>query len=65
MLSNVGWRKVRRMLMKEFEERPKLGMMKKIVALELGLSCVVVKGKRDRRMMVKLRGGTAAFQIEV
>ena len=51
--------------MKELEERPKLGMMKKIVALELGLSCVVVKGKRDRRMMVKLRGGTAAFQIEV
>ena len=49
--------------MKELEERPKLGMMKEIVALEFQSSCAVLKRKRDRRMMIKLRGGTAAFQI--
>ena len=65
MLTSVAWRKVRSMLMKELEERPKLGMMKEIAALELESSCAVLKRKRDRRMMIKLRGGTAAFQIEV
>ena len=53
------------MLMKELEERPNLGMMKEIVALELESSCVVLKRKKDRRMMIKLRGGMAAFQTEV
>ena len=51
--------------MKELEERPNLGMMKEIVALELESSCVVLKRKKDRRMMIKLRGGMAAFQTEV
>ena len=35
------------------------------MALEFQSSCAVLKRKRDRRMMIKLRGGTAAFQIEV
>ncbi len=65
MLSSVAWRKVRSMLMKELEERPKLRMLKEIAALELESSCSVLKRKRDRRMMIKLRGGTGAFQIEV
>ena len=65
MLSNAAWRNVRSMLMKELEERPKLGMMKEIAALKLESSCAVLKRKRDRRMMINLRGGTAAFQIEV
>ena len=56
MLSSVAWRKVRSMLMKELEERPKLGMMKEIVALELESTCAVLKRKRDKRMMIKLRG---------
>ena len=56
MLTSVAWRKVRSMLMKELEERPKLGMMKEIVALELESSCAVLKRKRDKRMMIKLRG---------
>ena len=43
MLSSVAWRKVRSMLMKELEERPTLGIMKKTVALELKLRCVVLK----------------------
>ena len=57
MVSSVAWRKVRSMLMKELEERPKLGMLKEIAALELESSCAVLKRKRDRRMMIKLRGG--------
>ena len=65
MLSSVAWRKVRSMVMKELEERPKPGLMKEIVALELESSCAVLKRKRDRRMMIKLIGGTAAFPIEV
>ena len=51
MLSSVAWRKVRSMLTKELEERPKLGMMKEIAALELESSCMVLKRKRDRRMV--------------
>ena len=65
MLSSVAGRKVRSMLTKELEERPNLGMIKEIVPLELKLSCAILKRKRDRRMMIKLRGGVAAFQIEV
>ena len=57
MLSSVAGS----MLMKELEERPNLRMMKEIVALELKSSCAILKRKRDRRMMIKLRGGVAAF----
>ena len=35
MLSSVAWRKVKSMSLKEFEERPKLWMMKEIAVLEL------------------------------
>ena len=42
--------------MKELEKRPKLGMMKNIVALELKSSCAVLKKKGDWRMMIMLRG---------
>ena len=65
MLSSIAWRKVGNMWKKEMEERPKLGMLNEIAALEYESSCAVVERKRDRNMMMKLRGGTAAFQIEV
>ena len=65
MLSSAAWRKVKNMLMKEVEERPKLRMMKEIVNLECESSCAVVKRKEERSMLVKLKGGTAPFQIEV
>ena len=35
------------------------------MALELESSCVVLKRKRERRILIKLSGGMAAFQIEV
>ena len=57
MLSSIAWRK-------EIEERPKLGMLNEIAALEYESGCAVLGRKRDRNMK-NLRGGTAAFQIEV
>ena len=47
--------------MKELEERPKLGMIKEIVALELESNCVVLKRKRDRRMMINLKRGDGSI----
>ena len=46
-------------------EKPKLSMMKRITEFEVRSSCAFLKSKAERRMMVKLRGGTAAFQIEM
>ena len=65
MLSSIAWREVRYRWQKEMEEKPKLGMLNEIAALEGESSCAVLGRKRDRNMMMKLRGGTAAFQIEV
>ena len=50
---------------KFFLERSKLGILSEIAALECESSCAVLGKKRDRNTMMKLRGGTAAFQIEV
>ena len=40
-------------------------MLSEIAALECESSCGVLGRKRDSNTMLKLRGGTAAFQIEV
>ena len=40
-------------------------MMKMIGEFEVELHCAYLKSKNDhRRIVVKLRGGTAAFQVE-
>ena len=44
-------------------EKPKLSMMKRITECEVKSSCAFLKSKAERRMMLKLRGGMAAFQI--
>ena len=49
----------------ELEEKPKLCMMKQMVELGIDSSCTAVRSKRARRMLVKLRGGAAPFQIEM
>ena len=46
-------------------ENPKLSMMKLIVECEVESGCAFLKSKIERRIMLKLRGGTAAFQIEM
>ena len=46
-------------------KKPKLSMMKLIGECEVDSSCALLKSKAEGRMMFKLRGGTAAFQIEM
>ena len=65
MLLSDAWRNARDEWRKELHEKSKLVMMKQIVECEVKSSCALLKLKSERRMMVKLRGGTAAFQIEV
>ena len=65
MLESVAWRKVSEMLSKDMEEKPKLRLLKEIVDLRVESSCATVRKKRERMMLVKLRGGTAPFQIEI
>ena len=43
--------------------KPKL-MLKQIENCSMESSCAWLKTKNERRMMLKLRGGTAAFEIE-
>ena len=65
MLLSVAWRNVKDEWRKEVHEKPKLSMMKLIGECEVESSCALLKSKAERRMMLKLRGGTAAFQIEM
>ena len=44
--------------------KPKLSMLRRIVKCGEESSCADVKAKRERRVLLKLRGGTAAFQVE-
>ena len=46
-------------------ENPKMLMMKLIVEREVKSSCAFLKSKIERWIMLKLRGGMAAFQIEM
>ena len=61
MLLSVAWRNVKDEWRKEMHEKPKLLMMKLIVECEVKSSCAFLKSKVERRMMLKLRGGMAAF----
>ena len=49
----------------ELENKPKLVMLKEILELEEISSCAGWKLKSERRMLLKLRGGTAAFKVEL
>ena len=46
-------------------EKPKLSVLERIAECGVESSCVVLKLKDERRMMLKLRGGMAVFQIEM
>ena len=65
MLLSVAWRNVKDEWRKEVHNKPKLFMMKLIGECEMESSCALLKSIAERRMMLKLRGGTAAFQIEM
>ena len=51
---------------KDLEKKPKLLMIRRMVEYGEESSCAVVimKSTIERRVMLKLRGGTAAFQME-
>ena len=67
MLESIAWRRVKEEWRDELEKKPKLVMLKKIMELEEDLisSCAGWKVKSERKMLLKLRGGTAAFQVEL
>ena len=44
--------------------KPKLSMLRRIVECGEESSCADVKAKRERTVLLKLRGGTVAFQVE-
>jgi hypothetical protein len=64
MLEAIAWRKVQEEWGQEMETKPKLEMLKRIVSLGEWLECARVWRRSNRRMMTKLRGGTAGFEIE-
>lgn len=57
MLESVAWQKVREEWSKELERKPKLTMLRKIVECDES-SCADLKLKTERRIMLKLRGGS-------
>ena len=59
MLEASAWRKVREEWDQEMETKPKLEILKRIVKLGEWSDCARVVRRADRRMMIKLRGGTA------
>ena len=65
MLLSVAWRNVKDGRRKKVHEKSKLFMIKLMGKCEAESSCALLKSKAERRMMFKLRGRTAAFQIEM
>ena len=64
MLESIAWRKTREEWGREMEMKPKLTMLRRITNLDEWSDCAGLRQRADRRVMIKLRGGTAAFQIE-
>ena len=64
MLESIAWRKTWEEWGREMEVKPKLSMLKRITNLDEQSVCAGLRQRADRRMMIKLRGGTAAFQME-
>ena len=65
ILESVAWRRVTSVMKEDMESKSKLSILREIADLKLESSCALVKKKRERMMLMKLRGGTAEFQIEV
>ena len=64
MLESIAWRKTWEEWGREMEVKPKLSMLKRITNLDEWSDCAGLRQRADRMMMIKLRGGMAAFQIE-
>ena len=64
ILESIAWRKTLEEWDREMEVKLKLSMLKRIINLDERSDCAGLRQRADRRMMIKLRGGTAAFQME-
>ena len=64
MLESIAWGKTWEECGFEMEVKPKLSMLQKIMDLEKWSDCPRLRWRSDRGMMIKLKAGTAAFQIE-
>ena len=65
MLNDCAWREVNNLWAKELKDRPKLCVLKELVVRGFKARCVGVKSKKMRRVLTKLRGGTAELQVEM
>ena len=64
ILKCMAWRKVREWWKEETRGRPKLEVMGGLMDCECKTRCVEIDCKRQRRMLMKLRGGTAELRVE-
>ena len=64
VLEAITWRKVRKEWDQEMKMNPKLEMLKRDVSLGEWSECARVVRRADRKLMMKLRGSMAGFQIE-
>ena len=64
MLRDCAWREVKEAWMAEAQGRPKLGVMKSLMEGGCDERCMQVARKGFRRILAKLRGGTAELRVE-
>ena len=64
ILKCTAWRRAREGWREEARVRPKLEVMGRLMDRRCETRCVEVVCKRQRRMLMKLRGGTTELQIE-
>ena len=65
LLKDTAWRRVKAAWREKAERSSKLEMTRKLMDNECKARCVGMDCKRRRRMMAKLRGGTAELGIEI
>ena len=64
ILKCTAWRRAREGWREEARVRPKLEVMGRLMDCRYKVRCVEIDCKRQRRMLMKLRGGTAELRIE-
>ena len=65
MLNDCAWREVNKLWAEELTDRSKLSVLKKLVGRGFKARCVGVRRKKMRRVLTKLKGGTAELQVEM
>ena len=65
LLNDCAWRKVNKVWAEELTDWPKLCVLKELVGRGFKARCVGVRWKKMRRVLTKLREGTAELQVEM